>query len=943
MSSNKNAVMKLANRKVIASLATIAALSGGVSMASFAVADAPNNNNVSTRGTVSSNENLAQSKYGASVKGVALNTSAGNQLDATPLVNGGEFSPGTDHYELTVDLGRVSDVSSAKIHVTNQTVFTFSYSENGNSWSTPGSVTTNSSGEAKADGITSPIKARFVRFTATSVTGSTDAATYKLSGLEVIGSIDLASSLDVKTMNADGTALKGLPSNVEGVPGATGSIPGFDLTEAGKAYYHANDTQDVYVKADGIGAVNVAPSSPSWTVSAGEVVTSGPASGYTKYTIKSTPVHGATNDNQFGTVKFTSSTNASVTSTVAMRAYAKSTGVKLAADSPVASVNEKSFKLHATVGTGVDGSQVSDENGLTPVNRVRFSTDDASSATVTASGETIADVKFLKEGRVKFTAKAADDPTIVGERTVVIKKASDVAAEYKIDGLPENRVLKPGDTVQLRLVDQAGNPYDGDVTWESSDAATATVDTAGKVTGVAESANPVTITAKTDDGREFKAQLTVSSKTDSTSSKYSIDDLKNITANYESDGSIVPGFNYKTSAVETGGPKTAVKIKDGSKVKLQGFPESVSGNAGWLPGATDLKDASGKVIGQKFAVTAPDDTVVATYQFVYESAYSDFTGQNDKTGDNDKTVDPALANVKIYVDGSPISGFRYDNLEYVLKAKPRAVQVTGVPDGWAVANATKGSSSDADHTSPVNPNKAELTSEDMAKVKSIIGNEKPSYYTDSTDISTPTVISGFNLDKKDYTSINVTPVQLDHINFYNHTVTSNLEKAGYSIGATTYDKDGKKLFGNVQDTVYKVLTIHTGTGDQSRGTSYVFTSKPDLGPLADGKDSGSSSASEVWTVDSKTFGNTETVVTIDPVKRFTTEKSVMYSLKYGAGSNNGAAASRTPAKAGNGDRNNDASGRDLAKTGIASGVMAVFMTAAVGAGAVLRRFRSKND
>lgn len=934
MSNNKNAVMKLANRKVIASLATIAALSGGVSMASFAVADTPNNN-VSTRGTVSSNENLAQSKYGASVKGVALNTSAGTQLNATPLVNGGEFAPGTDHYELTIDLGRVSDVSSAKIHVTNQTVFKFSYSEDGNAWSTPGSVTTNASGEAKADGITSPIRARFVRFTATSVTGSTAVANYKLSNLEVIGSIDLASTLDVKTLSADGNTLKGLPSNVEGVPGATSAIPGFDLTETGKAYYHANDTQDVYVKTDGVGTVSAVSSSPSWTVSAGEAVTSGPANGYTKYTIKSTPVRGATADNQFGTVKFTSSTNAAVTSTVAMHAYAKSTGVKLAADSPVASVSEKNFKLHATVGTGTNGSDVKDENGLTPVNRVRFSTDDASSATVTASGESIADVKFLKEGRVKFTAKAADDPTVVGERTVVIKKAGDVTAEYKIDGLPESRVLKPGADAQLKLVDQAGNPYDGDVTWTSSDAAVAKVDATGKVTGVAESTNPVTITAKTDDGREFKAQLTVSNKTTKPSSRYSIEDLKNLTANYEADGATVKGFNYKTSAVETSGPKTAVKIKDGSKVKLQGLPESVVRSGGWLPGATELKDASGKVIGQKFAVTAPDDTVVATYQFVYESAYSDFTGENDKT------VDPALANVKIYVDGTPIDGFKYDSLEYALKAKPKTVQVTGVPDGWAVANATKGSS-DTTHSNPVNPNKAELTAEDMSKVKSIIGNEKPSYYTDSTDVNTPTSISNFNLDTKEYTSINATPVQLEHINFYNSTVKSNLESAGYSVGAATYDKDGKKLFGNVQDTVYKVLTIHTGMGDQARGTSYVFTSKPDLGPLAGGKDSGSSSASNVWTVDSKTFGNTETKVTIDPVTRDANGKSVTYSLKYGAGSNNGVTANKVAAKTNDGAKNDDP-GRDLAKTGIASGAIAIFMTAAAGAGAALRKFRGRND
>lgn len=960
-----NAIVKLANRKVIAALATMATLSGGVSAVYLTQAYASADGTTSSNSESQSDTNMALAKYGASIEGATMNADGSTSaLDANSLLeedptgaNTSTFAPNSTNYTLTLNLSRSSSINLIKLRVDGSaTTFQVAYSADNSNWTNVGDKQIVQSGNyLTVNKVNQPIKAQYIKFTASGVTLPDPTSDYKLSRLQVMGPVEKNSiSGPIMTDSKDGKNIVSLPGNVSVPPTTTnpdGTLNGLDVDENGAAYFHPGESHNIYVKNQGVGTITpeFEGSHNGWTISSGENVTDGAAKGYTKYQVSFNPKDKETAD-ATAIIGFTSSTGGKLSDRIAVKAYAKTTMIGLAADSPVASVGEKGFRIHATAYAGENPDNVksdTDKYGLKPVQEFTYKATPTSVATVNDNGL----VTFSKEGNVKFTANSKDTTDVVGERTVVVKPAADASVEYKISGLPDSRVLKPGATAQLKLVDQDGKAYDGKVTWSSSDDKTATVDETGKVTGVAESKDPVTITAKIEDGRQFKAELTVSN-TDK--AKYTIEDLAKVTANYDdAAGTAVPGFNYKTSAVEVSGAKTAVKITDNSKVKLQNLPD------GWIPGNLPLKDANGKVIGQKFGVTDPDGNVVATYQFVYQSAYDAFTGANtndngstnnngNNSGNNngntvspqsDKTsVDKALANVKVYVDGKVIDNFKYDTLEYQLKSKPQAVQVTGVPDSWTVANATVSGKADQAQTKAASTSsvlKDQLTDEDLYKIGNATGHSMVAAYQEG-DSSTP--VKDFRLTNTTYTGLNLNAKQLSNIGFVsngmdNEATMKAIQGVGYDVDAAKYDASGSKLSADSQDAVYTVLTLRTS--DSSRATTYAFTSAKDLGPL-----SGSSDVPgnvKTWTVDPKTFGATETDVKLQPAKG-STGNAVTYSLKYGNGKGgNGGSGSVTPTSLETPNKNGGNAGRDLAKTGAGAGILTIVFGGLAGIGEAMRR------
>ena len=960
-----NAIVKLANRKVIAALATMATLSGGVSAAYLTQAYASADETTPSNSESQSDVNLAQEKYGAKVTGAKLNSTGGEGdalADASPLVKGEAFSPNSSDYMLIIDLGRVSEVKSMSLKVEGAaTKFTVSFSADGNSYNEVGSATTEAGGTFRLNGITSPIKPRYIKLLAKGVTLPDPTSNYKLSGLQVMGPVEKNSITEIKTTSKDGKSLVGLPGNVSvSVPSATNpdhnesiNLNGFDVDENGAAYFHPGDSHDIYVKSQGVGIITPTfeGAAKGWSISPGQKIEDGFAKGYTKYTVSFNTTNLEKNENADDTaiLGFTSSTGDKLSDRIAFKAYAKTTRIVIVADYPVASVGEKGFRIHAVAHAGEhpdDVESMTDEHGLYAIQKFTYKATPTSVATVDDNGN----VTFTKEGNVKFTANSKDTTEVVGERTVVVKPAADASVEYKISGLPDSRVLKPGATAQLKLVDQSGKDYDGKVAWSSSDDKTATVDETGKVTGVAESKDPVTITAKIEDGRQFKAELTVSN-TDK--AKYTIEDLAKVTANYDdAAGTAVSGFNYRTSAVEVSGAKTAVKITDNSKVKLQNLPE------GWIPGNLPLKDANGKIIGQKFGVTDPDGNVVATYQFVYQSEYDAFTGNNTNDNGNGNTnnngnnsgnnngntvspqsdntsVDKALANVKVYVDGKVIDNFKYDTLEYQLKSKPQAVQVTGVPDSWTVANATK-SGKDAQPAARTDDFRNDFTDGDLEQIGKVANNLTAAY----EDSSSTTPVKDFRFSQYEYTGLGLTPAQLSSIGFVsdgmdNASTLKAIRGIGYDSDVTKYDANGSKLPADSQDAKYVLLTLRTS--DSSRVATYSFTSADNFDAVKNGSTTTPESG-KTWTVDPKTFGATETDVKLQPAQG-STGNAVTYSLKYGNNSKggNGGSGSVTPTSLETPNKNGGNAGRDLAKTGAGAGILTIVFGGLAGIGEAMRR------
>jgi len=131
---------------------------------------------------------------------------------------------------------------------------------------------------------------------------------------------------------------------------------------------------------------------------------------------------------------------------------------------------------------------------------VTWSTSDASIATVDESGK----VTAVKEGSATITAKAGDKSA-----TCKVTVSKNVIAVTEITLNKTTLSLKEGDSETLVATVKPDDATDKTVTWSTSDASIATVDSNGKVTAVKE--GTATITAKAGD-KSATCSVTVNSR-----------------------------------------------------------------------------------------------------------------------------------------------------------------------------------------------------------------------------------------------------------------------------------------------------------------------------------------------------------------------------------------------------------------------------------------------
>ncbi|BDR53539.1 hypothetical protein KIM372_14460 [Bombiscardovia nodaiensis] len=230
-------------------------------------------------------------------------------------------------------------------------------------------------------------------------------------------------------------------------------------------------------------------------------------------------------------------------------------------------------------------------------------------------------------------------------------------------------------------------------------------------------------------------------------------------------------------------------------------------------------------------------------------------------------IDPALKTVRIAADHKVVDGFAYDKTSYNLSVKPKTMEVTGVPKGWTVENATKGSATSDNDKSSIHIG-SDFTAEDTAKLKAAIGeNFKPAYYTDSSDVQQPTVLNDFSLDKNQYVGLNVSQQQLNNLSFNmknNEVAYQAARDAGFGFGRAMYDAQGRQTFKG-EEMKYLQLEIIADDIKQVRTMSFIFTAEPDLGPIAGGQSQGNVwHFDDVWKINDDAIGADSASITIKP-------------------------------------------------------------------------------
>lgn len=186
-----------------------------------------------------------------------------------------------------------------------------------------------------------------------------------------------------------------------------------------------------------------------------------------------------------GTANITAKTQNGKTATVAVTVKAvEATGVTISAASNSCTV----------------GSTVTLTAKVTPdkaSQSVTWTSDNTSVATVSSSGV----VTGKTVGKVTITAKTANGKTATYSVTVTPVEVASVVINAA------SKELAQGATFTLRATVSPTNATDKSVTWTSSNANVAAVDTTGKVT--AKAAGKATITAKTSNGKTATCTITV--------------------------------------------------------------------------------------------------------------------------------------------------------------------------------------------------------------------------------------------------------------------------------------------------------------------------------------------------------------------------------------------------------------------------------------------------
>lgn len=213
-----------------------------------------------------------------------------------------------------------------------------------------------------------------------------------------------------------------------------------------------------------------------------------------------------------GTANITAKTKNGKTATVAVTVKAvEATGVTISAASNSCTV----------------GSTVTLTAKVTPdkaSQSVTWTSDNTSVATVSSSGV----VTSKAVGRATITAKTANGKTATYSVTVTPVEVTSVVINAA------SKELAQGATFTLRATVSPANATDKSVTWTSSNANVAAVDTTGKVT--AKAAGTATITAKTSNGKTATCTITVTETAvesitfDKTTAQMSVDETMTLTA-----------------------------------------------------------------------------------------------------------------------------------------------------------------------------------------------------------------------------------------------------------------------------------------------------------------------------------------------------------------------------------------------------------------------------
>ncbi len=282
------------------------------------------------------------------------------------------------------------------------------------------------------------------------------------------------------------------------------------------------------------------------------------------------------------------------------------------------------------------GTDESLSTAFLPVNanqQVVWTSSDEAIATVDANGK----VTGVAIGTVTITATSSVANTISGSATV------NVVAFYAInvDSIsitPETAGIVVGQKITLTSDIVPANSDNKEITWSSSNDAIATVDTEGKVTGIA--TGVATITATTTDGNKTDtSEITV---TENVSASLAFDNpQKYTTTAYVSGGDLVVTTNFHAGS----GFKVINKEYGGVKYWLRHL------NSGWVP-QNDYLAVDGSALDEESGVsTATISLVDAVPTADLPSGDFYWLWVTFHTSDADKRIETQAMNINI-VDGA---------------------------------------------------------------------------------------------------------------------------------------------------------------------------------------------------------------------------------------------------------------------------------------------------
>lgn len=421
----------------------------------------------------------------------------------------------------------------------------------------------------------------------------------------------------------------------------TVDIPYANVRDNGTAYIHAGESYTFYVKVDGVDGADANAKfkvvsgydEKVFSATVGDVATDGVFKGQVPVTVTAAKsgsyVFGLTS-----AANVTAADGIPVTQYVFVHAYDKVTHVAApgstdnGADQTIA-VGAKPFGREAVV-TGVD------VDGKTPshdvVQTVTWSAIDSNgspSDVVTVDAKTGA-VTGVKEGSAIIRATSTDNKEVFGDWTVNVVKSSTPSDWSKFAPTVTYSTADGEKTLDKFDVNSADYELDG------FDGKTVTVKSEDKDFKVGEPVlaedGSVSVEVVAKDGTThtytFRAKA---AETD----KYSIEDLKNVTANYKSDGATVEGFDYKES---NGKVVELAKGRALDDVRLQGLPTvggadadtpstaadtdaeekpaaDWSANPVYLDAEGNATDDKTKAESVKYEVNDPDGNNIAVYTF----------------------------------------------------------------------------------------------------------------------------------------------------------------------------------------------------------------------------------------------------------------------------------------------------------------------------------------